>query len=263
MAWLLPVAVDGYVVVGLVLWMADVPEKVARFAKRNTYGAAGIGITAQSAYHLLFTLSETDQGWRVALAAVVGALPPAVAALAVHMRALIRRESNPTNQPTNHDTMIAVDTLDTPTMAAVPAPIPVPDDQAAPVPSPAQAAARITPPAPAPGRPAPVPARATTAIVSPKPADPVVSRAPLAPPATDTPVTAPGAAQPTPIARRPRPVRPRPTHRGAVPRRTRHPDHRRQARFAAQGVLRTGRQPADRHHHRTVHPDRQRPPHEG
>src|SRR5947208_12971026 len=81
MAWLMPIAVDGYVVVALVLWMAPVPSKVARFAKRNTYGAAGIGIAAQSAYHLLFTLSTTNQLWRVILAAVVAPLPPAVAAL--------------------------------------------------------------------------------------------------------------------------------------------------------------------------------------
>src|SRR3989440_1063660 len=104
MAWLMPIAVDGYVVVALVLWMSPVPGKVATFAKRNTYGAAGIGIAAQSAYHLLFTLSTTNQTWRVVLAAIVGALPPAVAGLAVHMRALIRRESGTTaiGEPTGH-----------------------------------------------------------------------------------------------------------------------------------------------------------------
>jgi hypothetical protein len=86
MAWLMPIAVDGYVVVARVLWMAPVPAKVAAFARKNTYGAAGIGIAAQSAYHLLFTLSTTDEAWRVVLAAIVGALAPAVAGLAVHMR---------------------------------------------------------------------------------------------------------------------------------------------------------------------------------
>ena len=94
MAWLMPIAVDGYVVVALVLWMAPVPPRVAAFARKNTYGAAGIGIAAQSAYHLLSTLSVTDEAWRVVLAAIVGAQPPAVAGLAVHMRALIRRESS-------------------------------------------------------------------------------------------------------------------------------------------------------------------------
>lgn len=97
LAWLMPIAVDGYVVVALVLWMSPVPQRVAQFAKVNTYAAAGIGVIAQSAYHA-FTVWSTQPAdhreiWRAILAAVVGALPPAVAGLAVHMRALIRRES--------------------------------------------------------------------------------------------------------------------------------------------------------------------------
>ncbi len=134
-AWLMPVAVDGYVVVALVLWMSPVPASVAEFAKKNTYGAAGIGIVAQSAYHLLATLSATDQTWRVVLAATVGALPPAVAALAVHMRALIRRETDRTT--TGSATVSAPAVPDTsvrpaPTLPAAPTshpatPIPVSD----------------------------------------------------------------------------------------------------------------------------------------
>lgn len=103
LAWLMPVAVDGYVVVALVLWMAPVPPRVAAFAKVNTYAAAGVGIVAQSAYHAFAVWSAQPAGdrevWRAILAAVVGAIPPAVAALAVHMRALIRRETQPTHQP--------------------------------------------------------------------------------------------------------------------------------------------------------------------
>jgi hypothetical protein len=206
MAWLLPVAVDGYVVVALVLWMAPVPATVARFAKRNTYGAASIGIAAQSAYHLLFTLSVTDQGWRVALAAVVGALPPAVAALAVHMRALIRREStNHTTTPVPAVVTVPLSTVQPPRPAATagldpepgPVPVVVPDRPVAPLPTPAQVATRITPPAPTTGRSADVPAR-TAPTSGPPPASPAASRAPLAPPATDSPVTASGAAQPMP-----------------------------------------------------------------
>lgn len=94
LAWLMPIAVDGYLVVALVLWLSSVPPRVARFARRNTYGAALVGIVAQSAYHALSVHQATpEQEWRAWLAAAVGALPPAVAALAVHMRALIRRES--------------------------------------------------------------------------------------------------------------------------------------------------------------------------
>ncbi len=93
LAPLMPVAVDGYVVVALLLWMAPVPAKVASFARANTYAAAGIGVAAQSAYHGLTQWSVTGVVWRAAMATVVGALPPAVAALSVHMRSLVRRES--------------------------------------------------------------------------------------------------------------------------------------------------------------------------
>jgi hypothetical protein len=96
LAWLMPLAVDGYVVVALVMWMAPVPLRVARFARTNTYAAAAIGVLAQSCYHALVTWSVTGVPWRAGLAAVVGALPPAVAGLAVHMRALTRRESGAT-----------------------------------------------------------------------------------------------------------------------------------------------------------------------
>src|SRR5438045_5688654 len=46
MAWLMPIAVDGYVVVALVLWMAAVEGKVARLAQLNTDDAAVEGIGA-------------------------------------------------------------------------------------------------------------------------------------------------------------------------------------------------------------------------
>lgn len=93
LAWLMPIAIDGYVVVSLVTWMSDVPEHVARFARKNTYAAAAVGVAAQSSYHALTIWTDTGVMWRVVLAAIVGALPPAVAGLSVHMRALIRRES--------------------------------------------------------------------------------------------------------------------------------------------------------------------------
>ena len=94
LAWLMPISVDGYVIVALVLWMSPVPTAVTSFAKKNTYMAAGIGIVAQSAYHALLTWSTTGIIWRTVLAALVGSLPPAVAGLAVHMRALIRRHGS-------------------------------------------------------------------------------------------------------------------------------------------------------------------------
>lgn len=97
--WLMPVAVDGYVVVALVVWMSPVPPKVASFAKANTYASASIGVAAQSAYHALTVWTDTQTAWRAIMAAVVGALPPAVAALTVHLRALLRRELQTATRP--------------------------------------------------------------------------------------------------------------------------------------------------------------------
>jgi len=211
LAWLMPVAVDGYVVVALVLWMSPVPAQVAAFAKKNTYLAAGTGIVAQSAYHLLFTMSTTHQGWRVVLAALVGALPPTVAGLAVHMRALIRRHST-TNQPSIVDTATVPaavprpapatpSTMDTPTQPVQPTQPPEPVRPAlVPVPTPAAVAARITPAHPAPlTAPAVVvdrPARPTGT----RPSTPATPAPKLAPSSTDFSVTAQDAAQlPLPI----------------------------------------------------------------
>ncbi|MEV0723291.1 hypothetical protein AB0I37_11010 [Micromonospora purpureochromogenes] len=220
LAWLMPIAVDGYVVVALVLWMAPVPARVAAFAKKNTYGAAGIGIAAQSAYHLLQTNANTDETWRVAMAAIVGALPPAVAGLAVHMRALIRRESGRTLTAATGTAPASPAPAETPTLTvpAVPAPTPVrPElpivraiDPAVPaptparpeVPTPAQVATRITAPRPAP-TPEPSTPRpdATARPARPRRSKPENTPAPmLAPSTTDTPVTASDAAQlPLPI----------------------------------------------------------------
>ncbi|RZT80229.1 hypothetical protein EV382_3475 [Micromonospora violae] len=222
LAWLMPIAVDGYVVVALVLWMAPVPARVAAFAKKNTYGAAGIGIAAQSAYHLLQTNANTNETWRVAMAAIVGALPPAVAGLAVHMRALIRRESGrtltaatgiaptspaPAETPTSTVTVPAVPALtpvrpELPIVPAIEPAEPAPTPAQHEIPTPAQVATRVTAPRPAP---APEPATprpdATARPARPRPSKPDATPAPtLAPSTTDTPVTASDAAQlPPPI----------------------------------------------------------------
>jgi hypothetical protein len=211
-AWLMPVAVDGYVVVALVLWMSPVPVRVAEFAKKNTYGAAGIGIVAQSAYHLLATLSATDQPWRVVLAATVGALPPAVAALAVHMRALIRRETDRTTTGCATTPTVPARTAPAPITPPAPAPITATADTsptdltptmrpeplaAREVRTPAHVAARVTPsPTTMPLRPTTVPARsAGTSKPRPRKPEPTAPAVKLAAPATDTRVTAPEPAQ--------------------------------------------------------------------
>jgi hypothetical protein len=216
-AWLMPVAVDGYVVVALVLWMSPVPARVAEFAKKNTYGAAGIGIIAQSAYHLLATQSATDQTWRVVLAALVGALPPAVAGLTVHMRALIRREGSTPSTVNTAATAVPATVSPSPVTTTIPvlsaaatgtngpaptAPVSVVrhEPENVPVrrevPTPAHVAARVTPsPTTIPLRPTTVPARsAGTSKPRPRTPEPTTPAVTLAAPATDI-VTAPEPAQ--------------------------------------------------------------------
>lgn len=123
LAWLMPVAVDGYVVVSLVTWMAPVPEKVAQFAKKNTYAAATVGVAAQSSYHALTTYTGSGGViWRTVLAAVVGMIPPAVAALSVHMRALTRRTSEDTAPATQVAAPAATSNEPGQAVAAPPAP---------------------------------------------------------------------------------------------------------------------------------------------
>jgi hypothetical protein len=98
LAWCMPVVVDGYVMVALLLWMSDVDERLASFARKNTYAAAAFGVVAQSAFHA-FTISGTPRHdvWQVVLAAAVGAIPPGFAAMAVHMRVLVTRFSGTTD----------------------------------------------------------------------------------------------------------------------------------------------------------------------
>jgi hypothetical protein len=195
LAWLMPISVDGYVIVALVLWMSPVPTVVTAFAKKNTYMAASIGIVAQSAYHALLTWSTTETMWRTVLAALVGSLPPAVAGLAVHMRALIRRHGNAIPAAGTPTTPVVATVPDPqPMPAAVPNPIPTPIVAPAPVPpvpTPAQLADRIT--APSAGfqlRPAPVPGLVTRPRRT-RPSTPTTSPAQPVPPAKDSSVAEP------------------------------------------------------------------------
>lgn len=229
-AWLMPICVDGYVVVALTLWMSPVPARVARFAKINTYIAAAIGITAQSVYHLLTAMATATEDWQVVLAAFVGAFPPALAGLSIHMRALIRRESNRTGNeastpapsrvaglvsaitqvrqamatpvvPTTVPVLTSVPvpaTAASQTMSSAPAAAPSTADSAAiVVPTPAEVADRITTRLQAPRTPktSSVPAQRVT---RPRPDNRTAPAAKLTPSSTDSSVAAKDAVQPAP-----------------------------------------------------------------
>ncbi len=91
LAWALPLCVDGYVVSGLVTWMAPVDDQIAKVAKWNTYGGAAVGIIAQAGYHGWSAYDKEKGGFLVALSVLVGTLPPALSAGAVHLRAMVKR----------------------------------------------------------------------------------------------------------------------------------------------------------------------------
>lgn len=87
-SWAMVGVVDAYVISALVLWTFTTNKELARFARKNTYCAALVGVAAQAGYH----------GWQagarhaavivVALAIVIGAIPPAFAAVGIHMRSI-------------------------------------------------------------------------------------------------------------------------------------------------------------------------------
>lgn len=236
-AWLMPICVDGYVVVALTLWMSPVPARVARFAKYNTYVAAGIGIASQATYHLLSAMATATHTWQIVLAAVVGAFPPALAGLSIHMRALIRRESNRTGTepvtpgPSRVAGLVSAITqvrqamatpvvpTTVPTIAGTP--VPVPAMVASPAPQMVSASAALpstmdTHPSTAPKTPSPaeVAERITTRlqeprtpktgsvpasrVTRPRPNTPKAATAGSAPSSTDSPVAAKDAAHPGP-----------------------------------------------------------------
>lgn len=90
-SYAMPAVVDCSIVATIVLWLHST-GRLARLARILTYFAAFVGVAVQSAYHSASTYDLTGSTWRAMVAFVVGAIPPLFAALAVHMRALLRRE---------------------------------------------------------------------------------------------------------------------------------------------------------------------------
>lgn len=150
LSWALALCVDGYIVTALVTWLSPVSERVAKFARWNMYGAAGIGVVAQSAFHAASVWDATHTGWKATLAGGVGALPPLFAALSVHLRVMVmhatRQQPTPVVEvPTPH-----VPAEQAPAAVSTPAPHPVVSTPPRPLP---------IPPA---GRPVPAPAPVRT-----------------------------------------------------------------------------------------------------
>lgn len=87
----LPFCVDGYVVTALTTWLLPgTSDHLARLAKTNLYGIGLASVISQAGYH--GWLVGAGSPGKAVLAVVVGALPPAVAVAAVHLRARDVRE---------------------------------------------------------------------------------------------------------------------------------------------------------------------------
>lgn len=87
----LPFCVDGYVVTALTTWLLPgTSDHLARLAKANLYGIGLASVISQAGYH--GWLVGAGSPGKAVLAVVVGALPPAVAVAAVHLRARDVRE---------------------------------------------------------------------------------------------------------------------------------------------------------------------------
>lgn len=140
LAMALPFCVDGYVVTSLTTWlMPEVSAKLARFARGNLYAIGLVGVTAQAGYH--GWLVAAGQSGRVLLATAVGALPMAVATLAVHLRARVARElTTLQSAPTALANTATTSAIATPAQPA-PQPVIAPPEPEQPAQPPARAAA--------------------------------------------------------------------------------------------------------------------------
>jgi hypothetical protein len=152
----LPFCVDGYVVTSLTTWLTPgVSDRLARFARANLYSVGLVGVAAQAGYHGWLAFPEGATGWpgRSVLATAVGALPMAIATLAVHIRARAVREpaALPQSQPDQSARTTAFATP--PASATLPRPASAVEPSAPPTTRPVQHSQPVTI-APAPVRPA-------------------------------------------------------------------------------------------------------------
>jgi hypothetical protein len=152
----MPFCVDGYIVTSLTTWLTPgVSERLARFAQGNLYSVGLVGVAAQAGYHGWLAFPEGATGWpgRSVLATAVGALPMAIATLAVHIRARAAREGTPVQQP-ELQTALATTSIAAPASATPQRPASVATLSAPLATQPVQHSQPVTI-APAPSRPAP------------------------------------------------------------------------------------------------------------
>jgi len=92
LAWLLPIAVDVYVVTSMRVWLrvAWVSPKTRRFAAFSTMFAVVLSVAANAAYHLMDSLGWRRAPWPVVVA--VSGLAPLMLALVAHLQARLNAD---------------------------------------------------------------------------------------------------------------------------------------------------------------------------
>ena len=92
LAWLLPIAVDVYVVTSMRVWLrvAWASQRTRRFAAFSTMFAVVLSVAANAAYHLMDSLGWRRAPWPVVVA--VSGLAPLMLALVAHLQARLNAD---------------------------------------------------------------------------------------------------------------------------------------------------------------------------
>jgi hypothetical protein len=95
LAWLLPLAVDIYALIGFRVWLRSTTasETTRDFARKSTFAAIGLGVGGNAGYHLMVSLGWERSPWPVVV--VVSALPPIMLGAVAHLSALRNRDHQP------------------------------------------------------------------------------------------------------------------------------------------------------------------------
>ncbi len=171
LAWLLPLAVDVYALIGFRVWLRSgtASETTRQFARKSTFAAIGLGVGGNAGYHLMVSLSWTKAPWPVVV--LVSALPPIMLGAVAHLSALRNRDTSKPKPVSVEELQVAADetTPDTGGETTPPAPVETPGPVVGPkreTPRPAPVKTRSETPKTTPAKTAP--ARTQTAV---KPTD--------------------------------------------------------------------------------------------
>ncbi|MFC0623792.1 DUF2637 domain-containing protein [Kribbella deserti] len=163
-AWLLPVCIDALALGAGRVWLSNRYDSEARrFARAASMAALAVSVAGNAVGHIVAL--DNAPWWKVALAVLVGAVPPVALAAVGHLMTLSARpqdEAKPSPAP-----VPAPVASPAPAPVVSPAPVPVPSPARVPVPSAGPAPVPVASPAPVPvppASPAPVPVRRPTPV---------------------------------------------------------------------------------------------------